>query len=252
MSYLIPLGREELIKDGITGEVLVASTTGINLGIPVISVDGITLGQEDTVLVKNQNDPAENGLYSWDSGLLVRNTDEWEGNISSGILITVRGGDTQGGTLWILQTKEPIIVGTTHLTFVRISSPTAIQYRTTLALDSVTDGETKIRGLGRVPFNPSEYIAIAFRFIVVLSVNKSPRTGTVKLYNSTDRQFVTGTTLSTSSEGATKLVSPILTVGIAPGDLQPGEKFYQVWLENDGTLVSEKTFLDIAFIDIRV
>ena len=43
----------------------VASAANINLASPGSSIDGIALSANDRVLVKDQTDPAENGIYIW-------------------------------------------------------------------------------------------------------------------------------------------------------------------------------------------
>ncbi len=98
--------------------VRVATTANITLsGIQVI--DGITVDPNDRVLVKNQTDASENGIYVVPtSGAWVRATDaDTNAEVFSGIFVPVSEGTTDADTLWYLTTNDPIVLGTTDLTF---------------------------------------------------------------------------------------------------------------------------------------
>ena len=113
------------------------------------------------------------------------------------------------------------------------------------ALNETVDGLTLVKGLGGVPFTPAS--GATHTFLAVLSVSNALLTGTVKLYNVTDAEFVAAVNLTTSSTTSVK-VSAALTVGAAAGLLKPTEKVYQVWIENDGVGPVDVTYLGSAYI----
>jgi hypothetical protein len=112
----------------------VASTANIaNLatGAPN-SVDGKTLVLGDRVLVKNQTTNAqENGIYTvttvgtGSNGVWARAADANTAVLlNTGSAVFIEDG-AQAGTLWILTTPGPIVLGTTALTFSNFGTYTA-------------------------------------------------------------------------------------------------------------------------------
>ena len=105
--------------------VLVA-TTGDTVLSGLTTIDGYTLQAGDRILVKDQTDASQNGIYSASTGTWGRTAD-YDGNpggeVSSGDLIPVLSGDTQYNTMWALVTPDPITVGTTDLEYTLFSSP---------------------------------------------------------------------------------------------------------------------------------
>lgn len=106
--------------------VYVATDSPINLNANQY-IDGIwidvTSGKR--VLVKNQANAAQNGIYVAAGGTLSRAAD-FNGNpsneVTSGAYVYVEAGSTNGGTGWVLTTQDPITIGTSALTFTKISS----------------------------------------------------------------------------------------------------------------------------------
>jgi phage-related tail fiber protein len=77
------------------------------------TVDGVVLAQDDRVLVKDQASSVDNGVYMADSGAWERAKD-WDGpyDIVNGSLVYVTDGTLNLG-LWMIDTDDPITVGTT-------------------------------------------------------------------------------------------------------------------------------------------
>lgn len=96
-----------------------ASTPGLNVSLTggPYTVDGVTLTDGDRVLLKDQTDPSENGIYvySTSSLLLVRDYDALQGTLSSGAACFVEKGLANNESMWVLSTHDPITVGTTNL-----------------------------------------------------------------------------------------------------------------------------------------
>jgi hypothetical protein len=103
----------------------VVTTTNITLsgGAPN-SVDGINLSLNDRVLVTGQSTGSQNGLYlvttlgSGANGTWARTSDGNEnGEIEAGMIVMVTEGTIYADTQWKLITDDPIVIGTTALTF---------------------------------------------------------------------------------------------------------------------------------------
>jgi len=95
-----------------------ATTAAITLS-GLQTVDGVVLASGDRVLVKNQADSADNGIYVADTGDWNRAKD-FDGNLDvvNGTICTVTGGTTNGSTGWRVEcTTDPAVIGTTDITF---------------------------------------------------------------------------------------------------------------------------------------
>jgi len=104
-----------------------------------------------------------------------------------------------------------------------------------LASTQNIDAVSGVLAAGQLRFNTSNWPeGSTFQFIVTLSVTDGAITGTAVLYNLTDGEVVTGTSLSTSSLTTVTLTSGSLTVGSAAGNLQDSTKIYEVRLSTTG------------------
>lgn len=110
------------------------TTANINLASPGAAIDGVTLAAGDRVLVKNQTTGSENGLYRFVAAAspMVRTNDaDTSAEVTSGLAVLIVQGTTLAGTQWVLNTPDPIVVGTTALTFVPISTGALVYVGTT-------------------------------------------------------------------------------------------------------------------------
>jgi hypothetical protein len=105
--------------------VRVITTTNITLtgGAPTV-VDGVTLKLNDRILVSGQSTGSQNGIYivsvlgTGANGTWIRSTDtNATGELESGTIVMVTEGSTNADTSWKLTTNDPIVIGTTALTF---------------------------------------------------------------------------------------------------------------------------------------
>jgi hypothetical protein len=87
------------------------------------SVDGIELATGNRVLVKNQTNAAENGIYVVaSSGSWLRATDaDTSEKVTSGMFTFVSEGTVNADSGWVLTTNDTITLGTTGLTFAQFS-----------------------------------------------------------------------------------------------------------------------------------
>jgi hypothetical protein len=87
-------------------------------------VDGVNLAEDDRVLVTGQSTASQNGLYFVSSvgtganGTWMRTSDGNEnGEVQAGMIVMVTEGSLYHDTQWKLTTNDPIVIGTTPLTF---------------------------------------------------------------------------------------------------------------------------------------
>lgn len=104
--------------------VRVATTANLTLS-GTQTVDGVALAVGDRVLVKNQSNPAQNGLYVVASGTWPRASDaDVNLEVTPGLLVPVEAGAVNGDSLWQLTTDGAITLGTTPLAFEMAAGPT--------------------------------------------------------------------------------------------------------------------------------
>jgi len=103
----------------------VATTGTINMSAPGTTIDTVSMVLGDRILVKNQSDATKNGIYVYNgaSSALTRTLDaDSDSEVNSGMFILVTEGYTNSGVGFVLSTPNPIILGSTELTFVQFSS----------------------------------------------------------------------------------------------------------------------------------
>ena len=94
-----------------------ASTANLTLS-GAQTIDGVSVIAGDRVLVKNQSTGADNGIYVAAAGAWARSADaNTSAMVTSGMAMFVSEGTANAGTNWVLTTPDPIVLGTTALTF---------------------------------------------------------------------------------------------------------------------------------------
>lgn len=99
-----------------TSAVVRAATTGTELLEDEETIDGVALDAGDRVLVKDQVDAEDNGIYVVALGPWSRAADE----LAHGFRVYVDAGTVNGGAAFELTTADPIVIDTTPLTFERM------------------------------------------------------------------------------------------------------------------------------------
>src|SRR5690625_2041495 len=120
--------------------VVVATASNITLS-GLQTIDGVTLQSGDRVLVMNQTNAADNGIYAAASGSWSRTTDFDEakiGEVEQGASTFVQEGADYGNTSWTLQTGGTIVIGTTDLTFIQSAGSASYQAGDGLNLNGTT------------------------------------------------------------------------------------------------------------------
>lgn len=104
----------------IKGPCRVATTANITLS-GLQTIDGVTVADDDRVLVKDQTTASENGIYVVDTGLWRRAKDfNKTKDVVKGTLVYVTSG-TVGLGFYQLTTSDPVIIGVSSITFERLT-----------------------------------------------------------------------------------------------------------------------------------
>jgi phage-related tail fiber protein len=115
MNAIAGIDLKESVKAATTGPVFLTGEQ---------TVDGVALVAGQRVLVKDQVDASENGIYIVAAGAWPRSIDT-DGTpaaeVSTGLYAFVEEGATNGNSGWILVTQGTITVGTTALTFAKFT-----------------------------------------------------------------------------------------------------------------------------------
>jgi hypothetical protein len=87
------------------------------------TIDGVTLATGDRILIKDQADGSENGVYTINaSGAPTRATDfDADAEVTAGAFFFVEEGTTNADSGFVLTTNDDITVGSTALTFTQFS-----------------------------------------------------------------------------------------------------------------------------------
>jgi hypothetical protein len=103
--------------------VITISNITLSGGAPS-SVDGVNVSTGDRVLVTGQSTGSQNGIYqvqtvgTGSNGTWIRSLDtNATGELESGTIVMVTEGTVYADTQWKLTTNNPIVIGTTALTF---------------------------------------------------------------------------------------------------------------------------------------
>ncbi|WEK10990.1 MAG: phage tail protein [Candidatus Pseudomonas colombiensis] len=108
---------EALAKLDFKHSALVATTANIALS-GLLTVDGVLLSVDARVLVKNQTQAKDNGLYVASAGVWKRATDADSSlEVTPGLFVSIEKGIVNGDSVWQLVTDGPIVLGTTALAF---------------------------------------------------------------------------------------------------------------------------------------
>lgn len=124
------------------------------------TVDGVSLAADDRILVAGQSTASQNGLYSvttlgtGSNGTWARTSDgNTTGEIEAGMIVMVTEGTVYKDTQWKLTTNDPIVIGTTPLTFARnaVNGPAFAAYADATG-QTITSGSQQ-----KVLFQVEEY-----------------------------------------------------------------------------------------------
>lgn len=118
---------EALAKLDYKHSVLVATTANIVLS-GIQTVDGVLLPADSRVLVKDQTQAKDNGIYVVPPGGAWKRAQDADASVevTPGLFVSVEKGTANGDSVWQLVTDAPIVLGTTPLTFEVVAGRTGI------------------------------------------------------------------------------------------------------------------------------
>ena len=116
-AYVQDYVKAELSKLDHKNSVRAATTANITLS-GTQTIDGVALVAGDRVLVKNQANASQNGIYVVAGGAWTRAADaDASIEVTPGLVVAVEQGTTLADTRWQLVTDGAIVLGTTALVF---------------------------------------------------------------------------------------------------------------------------------------
>ena len=118
---------EALAKLDFKHSVLVATTANIVLS-GIQTIDGELLPTGARVLVKDQAQAKENGIYVVPAAGAWKRAQDADASVevTPGLFVSVEKGTANGDSVWQLVTDAPIVLGTTALTFEVVAGRTGI------------------------------------------------------------------------------------------------------------------------------
>lgn len=115
--------------------VRVGTTANLGALSGLLTVDGVTLVANDRILVKDQSTASANGIYVAAAGAWSRSTDaDANAEVTAGLSVMITEGTTLADTQWRLITNDPIVVGTTALSFTQIGAGTSYSQGTGISI----------------------------------------------------------------------------------------------------------------------
>lgn len=111
--------RRQGVNSGQAVKVPCKAATTANITLSGLqTIDGVSCIADDRVLVKDQDDAEDNGIYVVSSSTWQRAKD-WDGSfdVVQGTLVPVANGTTYEGQVFRVTTANPITIGTTSLAF---------------------------------------------------------------------------------------------------------------------------------------
>ena len=103
--------------------VFAETNTSLTLSPPLITLDGVTLEVGDRILLKDQTNAKQNGIYIYMSPEYLERSEDANSNekITSGMFTFVESGNAYANSGWVLTTDDPIMLGTSELIFVQFT-----------------------------------------------------------------------------------------------------------------------------------
>jgi hypothetical protein len=124
---------KKYVDDAVQGlswkmSVRVASTGNVNVASAPSAIDGVTLAANDRVLLKDQTDAKENGLYIFNgaASALTRALDANSSNELIGAVAYIVEGTANAGSKWNTTVLESFVLGTDNVTWTLFSAATAL------------------------------------------------------------------------------------------------------------------------------
>ena len=111
--------RRVSVNSGVAYKAPVKAATTANITLSGLqTIDGISCVADDRVLVKNQTDATQNGIYDVSATAWARSRDfDGPHDVRHGSVVRVMQGTAYAYTTWILTSANPITIDTSNITF---------------------------------------------------------------------------------------------------------------------------------------
>ena len=232
----LPTGEGFDVKDPVK-----VATTGSNItlsgGAPA-TLDTISLSLNDRILVKDQTNPVQNGIYvvsvvgSGTNGTWVRSADaDSAGDIDQNTYTFVQQGPANASTSWVVTSSGPITIGTDPIVWTKFFAVTSISFSSIVGtIDPTQIADGSIAGTKFASgIEPIEIVSVLpssgnFQGRVVFLTATDGAFAANKLYRWTSSIFSTGKDYWTAAVPAVDITGQISSGQIADGSIA-GTKF---------------------------
>ncbi len=110
------------------------SDANVTLSAPPATIDGVSLTAGDRILLTAQTTASQNGIYIY-GATLTRATDaDSSAKVTANLACFISEGTLYADTAWQLKTNDPIVLGTTALTFGQFGTGTAYSAQSPISL----------------------------------------------------------------------------------------------------------------------
>lgn len=134
------------VAEGLAVKAPCRAATTANVALAGLqTIDAVALAEGDRVLVRAQSNGAENGIYVASTGNWTRAADfDGARDIVSGTQVFVSEGGAFGSRMYAVATADPIVVGTTAISFTGVSTTLTTQSVATAADVATLPGDFDI------------------------------------------------------------------------------------------------------------